>query len=454
MAHVFEYQQAGIDFMRSRPRVLNADEPGLGKTRQSLLSAEGRTLVIAPAVLRDMRVWEDERDKWRPDLNLTVAAYHDVVEREGRKHTGRISPKVRGSWDTLIFDEAHNLKGRKSQWTDVSIRLAVDIERVFLLTGTPIPNWAHEIFTLLKILRPDEAKRGGPLGSYWRWAQKWFKSEPTRYSQWNISTELKACDPTCATLPPHETCAHWQAFHRSEFGDRFIRRLRDDVLTELPPLLGGDDLLIVPMVPQQQRAYDQLKSDMLATLDSGEQIAAWSSAGQITRLRQLSTALETVSQTYASGKLDAMEELLIGRSRPALVVGHFQSTLDAIEKRLDRLGLRWAEVSGRVSDPRKRMKAKDAFQAGQLDVLVGQVDTVAEGLTLTAGDLLIMVEHSWRPSKNTQVMRRLHRPGQERPVTVRRLVSPGIDAEMQELLRAKTEHQARAMPARDFADML
>lgn len=451
---MFDYQETGIQFMRSRPRVLNADEPGLGKTRQSLMSAEGRTLVIAPAVLRDMRVWEDERDKWRPELDLVVAAYHDVVEREGRKFTGRINPKLRQQWDTIIFDEAHNLKNRKAQWTDVSQRLAAEASRTFLLTGTPIPNWAHELFTLLCMLRPDEARRGKYLGSYWRWAQKWFKSEPTRYSKWNISTELQGCTPVCATLPVTETCEHWQAFHREELGDRFIRRLRDDVLTELPPLLGGDDLLMVPMVPAQQRAYDDLKRDMLAVLDSGEAIAAWSSAGQITRLRQLSTALETVSSSFASGKLDAMEELLQGRSRPALVVGHFQLTLDAIERRLDGMGLRWAEVSGRIPDPRKRVRAKDDFQAGRIDVLVGQVDTVAEGLTLTAGDLLIMVEHSWRPSKNIQVMRRLHRPGQERPVMVRRLVSPGIDAEMQELLKAKTEHQARAMPARDFADML
>lgn len=456
---VFEYQDRGIEFMRARPLVFNMDEPGLGKTRQALLAAEGRTLVVAPAVIRDMAIWRDERDLWRPGLDITNVSYHELIVKSGGKWTDTLVPNLRRHWDTVVFDEAHHLKNRKAHWTAAAETLAKHADRVMLLSGTPIPNWAPELFSLLRILRPQDAYRGGPLGAYWRWVQKWFKvialkgKNGQSFSDWHCTGELSACDRECSAHP--DRCIHWEDFRQVELGDLWIRRLRDDVLTELPPLMGAEQLHIVPMVPKQQKAYDDLKRSMLTFLDSGEPIAAWSHGGLLTRLRQISTALEAASDTgVGSGKLDAMMELLEGRSRPTLVVANFRSTLDAIEARLTASKLRWAEISGRTPSASHRRNAMESFQAGRLDVLVGQIETVSEGLTLTAGDMLIIVEHSWRPDKNTQVMRRLHRPGQERPVTVVRLVSPGVDRAMQDLLQRKTDHQVKALPQRDFAAIL
>jgi SNF2 family DNA or RNA helicase len=86
------------------------------------------------------------------------------------------------------------------------------------------------------------------------------------------------------------------------------------------------------------------------------------------------------------------------------------------------------------------------FQAGKLDVLVGSLETISEGLTLTAADLVIYVEHSWKPSRNEQALRRIHRLGQTRPVTALDYVTPGtVDEGKRELLATKTDRQMRTL---------
>jgi SNF2 family DNA or RNA helicase len=444
---------------------------GLGKSRQALLAAEGRTLVVAPGMIRDMGVWQTEQAKWAPDLDLTVVSYHELPYKRADLTTNKAGNKVfrfkmtddlnkelRQHWDTVIFDEAHYLKSRKTHWSVASFQLKP--ERMMLLTGTPIPNWGFELFMLLRHLRPQDNTRGGPLGSYWRWVGEWFEVGQLKTKDGRVITEqhttgvLKDCTEQCSkTL---DTCEHWERFRKEEFGDLWIRRLRADVLGDLPPLTGADELYRVPMVPAQATAYKQLKKTMLATLESGEDILAWSKPGLLTKLRKLASGLECVSDTgKGSGKLDVISEILANRSRPTLIVAQFHTTMDAIGRRCDELGLRWRELSGRTPNSTYRRATGEMFQRGELDVLVGQVDTVSEGLTLTRSDMVIIAEHSWRPAKNQQVIQRIHRIGQSNPCTVIRLVTQNtVDENMQELLKVKTDEQVRALPASDWKNIL
>jgi SNF2 family DNA or RNA helicase len=467
----FAYQERGIEFMRAHPRCMNLDDMGLGKTRQALLAAEGRTLVVAPAMIRDMGVWQKESAKWAPGLDLTIAAYHDLPRREAQlvtskegkktfrfKMTDNLNLDYQGHWDTVIFDEAHHLKSRVAHWSLASFQLQTD--RMYLLTGTPIPNWAHELFMLLRHLRPEDSKRSRSLGSYWSWVERWFEVGPLKnrkgeiISRWYTSGKLSACGDECSRTV--DSCVHWEDFRNIEFQGRWIRRLHSDVLPNLPPLIGADDLYPIPMEKGQGVVYRKLKKEMVAILKSGETLLAWNDAGLLTKLRKLATGLECVSDSgVGSGKLDALGELLANHGKPTLVVANYHSTLDAIGRRLDKAGLRWRELSGRTPGSIYRQSVGEAFQAGKLDVLLGQVDTVAEGLTLTRATLCIIVEHSWRPAKNEQVIRRIHRIGQTEPCQVIRLVTEKtVDENMQELLREKTEHQIRALPSHDWLEII
>lgn len=443
---MYEYQDDGIAFLSAHDRAMLGDEAGLGKSRQLLMAAEGPTLVVAPAMILDSGVWDGEAAKWRPDLDVTQVPYTSVCTREktpsgGSKPIPVPKPEYMRDWGTVILDESHYSKGRDTTWTVALKKVCARADRVYLATGTPIPNWAHELFVPLQLMHPGKAKPGGEYGSYWRWVKNWFRVEP---NQWNP----RSMD--IGDLLPHRT---WDEFHHHNLGDRFLRRMRDDVLKDLPPLQGPVEWE-VKMTREQRRVYNDLKREFIASTDNGE-IVAWSKSGLAVKLARVATGLEALDPALSgSGKLDVLKSILQDRSQPTLVVTHFRGSAAACVRVGEELGLRTVSIDG--SSPRSaRRAAVDDFQSGRADLFVGTIETVAEGLTLTRADCVIRVERSWKPSKNEQVIRRIHRIGQTRPVTAIDLVSERtLESHQLEVLAAKTDQQVKALSPSQFARML
>jgi SNF2 family DNA or RNA helicase len=446
---MYEFQDAGVAFLRSHPRCLLGDEAGLGKSRQLLLAAEGETLVVAPAMVLDGGVWDAEVARWRPDLPVTTTSYHGLRAMDGRKVTKELKPAYRRHWDTVIFDEAQMLKGRKTTWTQAAETLCKQADRVFLASGTPIPNWAHEMFVALKLLHPGDRR----FTSYWRWIQTWFVVGRSRFSDYEVSGDLLECQDRyglpradCAARPPSDPCEHWLRFHAENFEDLFLQRLRDDVLTDLPAMTR--QTVLCPMGAAQKKAYAQLKRAYMVTVEeTGNEHYAWSDAAKYVKLAQCATGLPVLdpAATTGSGKLDVLAELLPGRSHPVLLGVFYRDTARAVLRLCAKLGLR-AEGLGSSATKTQRRAVVGRFQAGELDVLVGSIEVVAEGLTLTRADTTVMVERHPVPSRNEQFSRRVHRIGQERPVNHIELVTPGtVDEGLLELLAGKTDNQARAL---------
>jgi SNF2 family DNA or RNA helicase len=124
-----------------------------------------------------------------------------------------------------------------------------------------------------------------------------------------------------------------------------------------------------------------------------------------------------------SSKLPLLRDIIAERGRPTFVVHWFRNTGQQIGEMLDDMDVSWVAIDG-STPPNARKTAVNSFQQGASAVLLGSVSVVAEGLTLTAADEVVMMERSWVPSQNEQVIRRLHRIGQTRPVSVRQLVTP------------------------------
>ena len=434
MPELMRHQVEGVKFLRSHQRAALFDEPGLGKTRVALLAAVEPVLVVGPAMIIYGGVWDDEISKVAPGLDVTQASYHSIVQKNGRCYTDELLPKLRRKWGTVIADEAHHLKNRKSHWTKAFKKLRSD--RMYLLTGTPLPNWAHEAFILLQLLYPDEAKPGGCFGSYWRWVEEWFEIGE-QYGKGGVVVSDHV-------VGDFRKDREWDDFISENWQDRMLLRLREDCLKNLPPLT--EQMIRVDMVPAQKKAYKELKKDFITWLDSGEEIAAWSQAALLVKLAMCATGLEVLdSATKGSGKLDALQALLTDRDQPTLVVAHFRSSVRACAARAQMAGKRAVVIDGATS---KSVRADyvRAFQAGKVPVLCATIDTISEGLTLNAADQVICVERSWRPSRNEQVIRRIHRIGQERPVTSIDLVTRGTaDEHVLALLSAKTDQQMSAL---------
>lgn len=433
------YQVEGVEWLLQRERAILADEAGLGKSVQMLRAATEPVLVVAPAMVLNAGTWDDEVEKWAPGMDVTQVAYSSLAMRGERGKVERDSngfprtppkPQYRGHWGTVIGDESHYIKGRKTSWANAFLDLRAD--QLMLATGTPIPNWAHEAFMILRALFPEEARAGRKFGSYWRWAGEWFEISMNHFNAREIGDLHEHLD--------------WEQFREENWGDRFLRRLRDDVLTDLPPLTR--QRMLTPMSREQGRVYRALKKDLVAWLDSGSEISVWSEPGLLVKLAKLATSLDVLDPSQPpSGKMTVLASLLEDRPRQTLVVGHFQSTIEASVRAAHRAGKTAAMMHGRIPMS-QRAEAVRSFQRGEVDVLCASIGTVSEGMTLHQGgaDQVIRVERSARPSSNEQTVRRLHRIGQLRPVHCIDLVTPNsYDERLETMLQEKTDQQMEAL---------
>jgi len=431
---VYEFQQDGTDFLQETGRAILGDDPGLGKSRQALLAATGRTLIVAPAMILDTDTWHNEWQRWRPDLDCTFVSYTSLCARVDRKVEPKPKPEYAGPWDTVICDEAHYLKNRTTSWTRAVAKIRTG--RLYLLTGTPIPNWAHELFMLLQLVHPKDSR----YTSYWRWVGEWFTINEVVVNRYGRTTKQ------IGGLRPGLT---WQQFQEQNLEGVFLRRCRDDVLPELPPLT--EQHIVVPMESEQARAYKQLREDFITWLDSGVEVVAWSTSAQVVQLLKCATSTATLAPgtgSHSSGKMRVLGELLSEPSEPVLVICHFRASAVEAVRVAESVGRRPVWLRAQASKL-ERARVVAQFQAGEIDVLVSTVELIKEGLTLTRADRVVFVEHSYRPSSNEQALRRVHRIGQVRPVSAVHLWSgDSLDVGMRELLRDKTDQQVRALPVR------
>ena len=425
---LFDYQKEDVEWLRSHPRSYLANDAGTGKTRE-LLAAAGDvpTLVVAPAMIRDAEVWETEAALIGHDpANLTVISYHQIAREEA---SGRAHP-------VILCDEAVRLKERKVSWNAPMTKLAKRADRLHLASGTPVPNFATELWAPLRLLDPDRP-------AYWPWVRKWFDVAHGQWSAYEVKG-LLGCTPECGAAGLDATCEHWRAFAAAELEGWMTRRTRESVLPQLPPLLGDDEPYWTPMTPEQRSAYRQMKKDFLAEMpEEGISLEALTYSERFVRLWAMSTGLSSADPDIDdrhSGKLAALAELLADRPLPTLVVCYLKHTAAALIRVCERMGLRYRTI-GASTSAKARKEAVAAFQAGELDVLVGSVLVIGEGLTLTAADEVILVERPWRPDQMEQAIRRLHRIGQTRPVTVRQLVTPRtVDRAQWDALHTKAAH--------------
>lgn len=462
----YAYQLDGIEAIRSKGRILLADEPGLGKTRQTIEALDGgRVLVVAPKLILSSGTWDDEIARWSDHPEMwTQAAYTGLNQRGARNRIMEdAKPEYLQQWDAVVLDEAHYVKGRGTSWTKAVEQISQrnPSSSFVALTGTPMPNWAHEVFTLLRLLYPEDARsRPGHVvrfGAYQRWLNEWFVRKVNPFSTQpgsELIGGLLGCGNRegCRNRPADDPCEHWLEFTEANLGARFLRRLRDDVLGELPPLT--EELIQTPMDTDQARMYRELKKEWVTETPEGEEVVTWTVGSRNVMLDRITTSGWFASMTGEprGGKLERLRHDLTSRSAPTLVLAHYRDSVEACARVAESTGARVGFVHGGVSKSGEVIKR---FKEGKIDVLVGSLETVSEGLTLTRADMAIFVEKSYKPSRNEQAMRRVHRIGQTRPVTVLDYVTPRtVDANKRELLALKTDQQMRALTAAQFTALL
>ncbi len=392
-----------------------ADDMGLGKTLQALAliltrSNDGPTLVIAP--LSVCMNWLGEVAKFAPSLNVIQLGLGDrqaTIDELGKKDLlicsyGLLQQEEVGEmlagveWQTIVLDEAQAIKNHQTKRSQAAMKLQAGFK--LITTGTPIENHLGELWNLFRFINP------GLLGSLESFNQKY--AGPIEREQ-----DEDARDRLKKLIQPF-----------------MLRRKKDEVLAELPS--RTEILLQVELSKEEAAFYEALRQESirkLADSDAAPGTKHLQVLAEIMKLRRAccNPALVKPKVKIKSSKLElfgeTLEELL-DNGHKALVFSQFVDHLAIIREYLDDRQITYQYLDGQT--PAKQRKQRvDAFQSGEGDVFLISLKAGGTGLNLTEADYVIHMDPWWNPAVEDQASDRAHRIGQQRPVTIYRLVAKG-----------------------------
>jgi SNF2 family DNA or RNA helicase len=435
------FQRAGIAYAVNHKDTLFGDEMGLGKTLEAIgtvnADEHARTiLIICPASLK--LNWKKEWEKWDvkglevevvkpstkefPDTSVVILNYELLPkwQKELRQH----------EWSVMIVDEVHYVKnpsttraqeifGRKravnKEKLDGSIIKCEQLDpipakRRLFLTGTPILNRPIELWPVIKALAPKFEKDKRAFG------MKYCAAHHNGFG-WDFKGASNLDD--------------LQLRLRALF---MVRRLKKDVLKELPPkrrqvlvleAAGLEDLL-----EKEKQTYEQYKEFVIE------------GKFETPEFGKMSEVRKAVAVAKIPFILDHIREVLAEQDKIVVFVHHHE-VLDALAA---ALGDSAVHVDGR-DKAEDRQAAVDRFQTDPTcKVFVGTIHAAGVGITLTAASTVIFGELDWTPGNCSQAEDRLHRIGQKDAVFVRHLVLEGsLDERMAQLIIQKQEVIDRAL---------
>lgn len=295
---------------------------------------------------------------------------------------------------TAVFDEAHNIKNRDTKAFKSCHRLQADFR--IMLTGTLLQNHLTEIWSLFEIAVP------GLLGTYNSFSERFVIPVERDHDMSQQRTLKRIVSPF------------------------ILRRTKGDVLNELPE--KNEITVEVELSDEEKAIYDQIRRETQQSLAEGA-INPVQALAALTRLRQAACSPELVDHKLklVSSKTETFLNLcdeLIENNHRALVFSQFTSHLAIIRRELEKKGIAYLYLDGSMT-PKERMKLVDEFSNGQMPLFLISLKAGGTGLNLTAADYVIHLDPWWNPAIEEQASDRAYRIGQERQVTVYRLIAKG-----------------------------
>ncbi len=444
------YQEYGYKWLRTLEAAgfsgILADEMGLGKTLQmiTLIQAmkeagelDAPVLIVCPASL--VYNWQEEFTRFAPGLHVaavagglaarkkllaTLTLPEQTTDAEPKKRRGRPrkikeAPALSARPDVFItsydlcrkdleayrsvtlslavLDEAQYIKNQKAGLTKAV--KALGARRRFALTGTPIENRLAELWSIFDFLMP------GFLYRYDEFAAR-IENPVTKNQDEAMTKKLRAM-----------------------VGPFVLRRLKTDVLKDLPPKL--EEVRYARFEEEQRKIYDgqvvRMKEMILNGGGSGEdRIRIFA---ELMRIRQICCDPSLLFEDYAGGS--AKREACIELIKTAMEAGHrmlvfsqFTSMLSLLEEDLRREGIGFFTLTGQTPKE-KRIRLVHDFNNGDTPVFLISLKAGGTGLNLTGADVVIHYDPWWNVAAQDQATDRAHRIGQQNTVTVYRLIAKG-----------------------------
>lgn len=416
----YPYQIQGALKAAYQGHNLIADEPGLGKTIQAILTAglikATRIIVICPPALITNWATEiknsnqlDHLDQTQPGQLVTITASDKTtppLPEVGYTVTSdtliTARPKLlddlsKQRWDLLIVDESHRLKNYQAKRTRRVWHLSKSCKRTIALTGTPIVSNPLDLLPTL-----------GMLGQLRHFPENFIDAYTVENFWGGRDPKQDSLDDLRQRLDEHV----------------WVRRTKQQVLTELPAksrhaqFVDVDDKqLRAAFKPVEQKLLAHVHAHGLEAVDewAKESRPLVSQLHRGTGLAKIPAALEWITN-HVEGTND----------RPLIVWAVHTDVILGLEKALHktRPDLRVRTFYG-ATPPQQRDQTVSDFQAGEVDVLIAQIIAAGTGLTLTRASDALFVETDWTPANVVQAEDRIHRISQGQPVTITTLLAAG-----------------------------
>lgn len=453
------HQSEFVESVRAGHRsFLLADEPGLGKTAQALIAAETAgafpLLVVVPNVVKTN--WLREVHQWLPKRRPTVVhgdgvelnafsdvfiVNYDILDR----HVGWLSKfDFRG----MVVDEAHFIKNKESQRSKHvqavarTIRARLQHPLLIALTGTPLINQIEDFRMIWQYLGWIDDKK--PLGELMAKLEE---------------TGLTPADP-----------GFFPAARKAVISMGIVRRRKQDVAKDIPArriadipieldteaarsILEAEKALISRLLERYDRVIAARGDADASVIDHDLVRLVCASEIEETKQDETGDNVFTLVRKIGSAKAVMAADYTAQLARNVGKVVFFAKHIDVLnqaEKHFASVGVKTTSIRGDQSTS-ARQDAIDAFtNDDDVQVIVCSLLAAGVGVNLQAASNVVLAELSWTSAEQTQAIDRVHRIGQELPVTAWRIVAAQtVDQRIAELIDQKSGLSARALDGQE-----
>jgi len=401
-----EFQEDGARFLARERKAFLGDEAGLGKTLQAIracdhIGARKVLAIVPPSVVVNWRREFADSSLLDPQLDITTP-------------TLAARAKLETAYDAVILDEGHYYKTPTSARTKTVYGERCEGEglvslapHTFVLSGSPVPNNPSEIWTHLHALRPELIP--GPAGT--------GPLSFTRFQQVYCQIQQTPFGPRITGVRPSRVPALKELL--SHF---MLRRFEDSIALpplRIEPLYVDATISRIDNSEDAKKVRDALAADGLAGLKK--------LTGHVAELRRL------LGLAKVEPVINYVRDWLMNNDGKICIYAHHREVIECFQRTFRD---QCASITGSTTN---RQAEVDRLQTDPMcRVFIGQEQAAGEAITLTKASETLLVEPSWVPKDNYQVIKRIHRYGQEQPCLARFVTIEGsIDDKINQVLMRK-----------------
>ncbi len=392
-----EHQKEAIQKLVENKKFILADDMGLGKTTSTIIAAletgAKKIMIICPATLKinwkreienytDRSIFIAEGKQFSSDSDFVIINY-DILKNFHDPKNREESSILKSNFDLVIIDEAHAIKNAQALRTKLINDMIKNVDRLWLLTGTPMTSRPIDYFNLLSLVDNPTARNW--MAYVVRYCAG-YQFKVGNRKVWNVmgSSNLEELrDRTSSTI---------------------LRRLKENVL-DLP------EKIITPVYLRlKSKEYENVMGEYYDWYDKNpeESKSLTVQFTKLTKVRQI-IANEKVKETIE------IAENIIEQGKKVIIFCNFTDSLNMIKEHFGKTAVK---LDGSMSKP-ERQKSVDDFQENEkVKVFVGNIKAAAVGITLTAAEVVIFNDLSFLPSDMAQAEDRAYRYGQKNNVLV------------------------------------